>query len=876
MNTAREWCESALAAVASLWNAREHHAWRTSKFIPDNENRLHRSKKTTDQDYFPTATFHAITAFGDCGAWDSGVEYESSSQTLHTPYMEVRNVAYFSEYEDVLGTLVGQGRKWKSGDWARIRIQASSHTKQGGASHKKRQRSKRRIATTLLANPRQAFVIGRLFQAVRILVTHAVRDREELIAELNKLRKEGGPSREIRKAQGKIRELNQLIAKVKAGLPIASRYLLNTIERPDLKKKITLADLSGSPSMSPYLLLQVATGIVEYQAILARLRVNTGLERLKQMGAVENLRQVLDRYFASEVDRLMSRRQVPSDPHYEASSLAFAVHGLTLVNKSVREKPLFRACIEAIVAGQNDNGCWSDSRSATFDDTGIAIQQPSVDVALSLAECIFNPRLLLDNDPLGMELLKTGVPALNKTAKYLTQSFAAKIKCGSGRICSGWVSDRVRWPEVSETWITAMAARLFYCLWVAERASTRMETLSAYGVKWPDLKNNSGPVSSTITVRPRFVPEVWIENVIAKIPAAHRWLKESPPGISHIDKWYQKIIEPDSEALPIGTLVEKVLRKIERQEQQEKYFRHPDKNGVSFIVYGPPGSGKTFFISKIADFLGWPLLTLNPGHFIKGGLESIEATSAEIFNALMQLDHTIAFFDECDELFLERSERKGPGGGRNILSFATACMLPKLQELHDGGRIVFFLGTNFVSRVDAAIRRPGRFDHLLLFDRPDEKARKLHISRQWKREWKDRWKENLKVKGGVDPSAALQRAIAGLADKELAKVFPDLKGASKRTAGWMIKDIHRYASALASNKPFTDQISIDDYVGWCAEHGGNELRATRMSEETIWRIQRRWYDVDKGLYRKKYEEANPPKVVEEHIKTLKKKTPASA
>jgi SpoVK/Ycf46/Vps4 family AAA+-type ATPase len=108
----------------------------------------------------------------------------------------------------------------------------------------------------------------------------------------------------------------------------------------------------------------------------------------------------------------------------------------------------------------------------------------------------------------------------------------------------------------------------------------------------------------------------------------------------------------------------------------------------------------------------------------------IETRAREIFDLLGRLNHTVVFFDECDELFRDREH--SPEAFRNVLSFVTASMLPKLQQLHDQRRIVFVLATNYLSRVDKAVRRPGRFDHVLLFDRPDSHARRLilrHASR---------------------------------------------------------------------------------------------------------------------------------------------------
>lgn len=52
-------------------------------------------------------------------------------------------------------------------------------------------------------------------------------------------------------------------------------------------------------------------------------------------------------------------------------------------------------------------------------------------------------------------------------------------------------------------------------------------------------------------------------------------------------------------------------------------------------------------------------------------------------------------------------------------------MLPKLQDLHDKQNIIFVLGTNYLHNIDSAVRRKGRFDHRILFDRPDEEARRL-------------------------------------------------------------------------------------------------------------------------------------------------------
>ncbi len=43
----------------------------------------------------------------------------------------------------------------------------------------------------------------------------------------------------------------------------------------------------------------------------------------------------------------------------------------------------------------------------------------------------------------------------------------------------------------------------------------------------------------------------------------------------------------------------------------------------SGILFGPPGTGKSTYVKKVAQYLGWPLATLDPSDFASGGLPLI-------------------------------------------------------------------------------------------------------------------------------------------------------------------------------------------------------------------------------------------------------------
>jgi len=77
----------------------------------------------------------------------------------------------------------------------------------------------------------------------------------------------------------------------------------------------------------------------------------------------------------------------------------------------------------------------------------------------------------------------------------------------------------------------------------------------------------------------------------------------------------------------------------------------------------------------------------------------------DIFKKLNQLNKTIIFFDEVDELVKARNK----GGDVWIVT----TLLPKFQELWNNKNIKFILATNDITKVDWAITRTGRIDFVL-------------------------------------------------------------------------------------------------------------------------------------------------------------------
>ena len=143
---------------------------------------------------------------------------------------------------------------------------------------------------------------------------------------------------------------------------------------------------------------------------------------------------------------------------------------------------------------------------------------------------------------------------------------------------------------------------------------------------------------------------------------------------------------------------------------------------TSAILYGPPGTSKTELAKLIANALGWPLLSLDPSHLTRDGLDRLHAETHNVFSMLAAAEEVVVLLDEFDELVLDRSEPMVDTSSR----FLTTAMLPKIAALASRRRIVYLLATNHIERFDDAISRQGRFDLVVPVMPPSLDAKLAH------------------------------------------------------------------------------------------------------------------------------------------------------
>lgn len=137
------------------------------------------------------------------------------------------------------------------------------------------------------------------------------------------------------------------------------------------------------------------------------------------------------------------------------------------------------------------------------------------------------------------------------------------------------------------------------------------------------------------------------------------------------------------------------------------------------MLYGPPGCGKTFIARALAGELGAKFISVGMADVLDMWLGESEKRLQRIFDTARRNAPAVLFFDEVDALGQKRSQMRN-SAGRTIVN----QLLAEMDSVGSNNDGVFVLGaTNHPWDVDTALRRPGRFDRMMLVLPPDEPAR---------------------------------------------------------------------------------------------------------------------------------------------------------
>lgn len=214
------------------------------------------------------------------------------------------------------------------------------------------------------------------------------------------------------------------------------------------------------------------------------------------------------------------------------------------------------------------------------------------------------------------------------------------------------------------------------------------------------------------------------QRLLEKYSASKPNPKKVLGSLLDIDLWLDR--KPTSLISTLQDTIVATFRSFRGDDSERLRKRPVEKEPLSALLFGPPGTSKTDIAKAISAELRWPLVELDPSHFLQDTFQNLYVQAEKIFEDVMDMCGVVVLFDEMDALVQKRDADTAID---TESKFLTTYMLPKLAKLHDRGQIVFLMATNFQANFDDAIKRAGRFDFLLCMGPPtlEAKCKKIHV-----------------------------------------------------------------------------------------------------------------------------------------------------
>ncbi|XP_034879006.1 ATPase family gene 2 protein homolog A isoform X4 [Mirounga angustirostris] len=246
-----------------------------------------------------------------------------------------------------------------------------------------------------------------------------------------------------------------------------------------------------------------------------------------------------------------------------------------------------------------------------------------------------------------------------------------------------------------------------------------------------------------------------------------------------------------------------------KQPELFKSYGIPPPRGV--LLYGPPGTGKTMIARAVANEVGAYVSVINGPDIISKFYGETEARLRQIFAEATLRHPSIIFIDELDALCPKREGAQNEVEKRVVASLLT--LMDGIGSEGSEGQVLVLGATNRPHALDAALRRPGRFDKEIEIGVPNAADRLDILQKLLQRV----------------PHLLTEVELLQLANSAHGYVGADLKALCNEAGLYALRRVLKKQPNLSDGKlAGLVKITLNDFL-----QGMNDIRPSAMREVAI-------------------------------------------